>query len=218
MLSSKAIQLCMHTYYYIYSFSCSFPLWFFFLKDSVTQNYKEGFFKIFIYLFLAMLGHHRSTGFSLAVVYRLLIAVASRCGGPSWCGAQPLGNTGFSSCPKVGWVVAVPRFKSTGSLVVAHRLNWSVVCGILPDQGLNLCLLHWQQILYHWATRETLHYDLSQEFLFVCFGHVVWHAVGSNPRPLHWEFGVSTTGHPEKSLSQDIELSSLCYIVRPCCL
>ena len=149
----------------------------FFKKDSVTQNYKEVFFfcLIFIYLFLAVLGHHRSTGFSLAVVCRLLIAVASRCGGPSCCGAQPLGNTGFRSCPKVGWLVAVPRSKSTGSVAVAHRLNWSVVCGILPDQGLNLCLLHWQQILYHWATRETLHYDLSQEFLFVCFGHVVWH-------------------------------------------
>ena len=28
--------------------------------------------------------------------------------------------------------------------------------GIFPTQGWNLCLLCWQQILYHWATREAL--------------------------------------------------------------
>ena len=30
-----------------------------------------------------------------------------------------------------------------GSEVVAHGLSCSA-CGIFPDQGLNLCLLHWQ--------------------------------------------------------------------------
>ena len=29
-------------------------------------------------------------------------------------------------------------------MVVAHRLSCSVACGVLPDQGLNPCLLHWQ--------------------------------------------------------------------------
>ena len=28
---------------------------------------------------------------------------------------------------------------STGSVVVAHRLSYSVACGLFPDQGLNLC-------------------------------------------------------------------------------
>ena len=30
------------------------------------------------------------------------------------------------------------------SVVVAHRLSCSAACGILLDQGSNLCLLHWQ--------------------------------------------------------------------------
>ena len=35
---------------------------------------------------------------------------------------------------------------------------WGLVaaCGIFPDQGSNLCPLHWQWILTHWATREDL--------------------------------------------------------------
>ena len=30
------------------------------------------------------------------------------------------------------------------SVVVAHGLSCPAACGILPDQGSNLCLLHWQ--------------------------------------------------------------------------
>ena len=29
------------------------------------------------------------------------------------------------------------------SVVVGHGLGCCVACGIFPDQGLNLCLLHW---------------------------------------------------------------------------
>ena len=29
------------------------------------------------------------------------------------------------------------------SVVLAYRLSCSVACGIFPNQGLNLCLLHW---------------------------------------------------------------------------
>ena len=39
-----------------------------------------------------------------------------------------------------------------GSAVVAHGLSCSKACGIFPDQGLNLCPLHWQVAshpLYH---------------------------------------------------------------------
>ena len=32
-----------------------------------------------------------------------------------------------------------------GSIAVVHRLDCSTACGIFPDQGLNLCLLHWQE-------------------------------------------------------------------------
>ena len=45
--------------------------------------------------------------------------------------------TGFS-------LVAVPGLQSTGSVFVAHGLSSSVARGILPDQGWNPCLLHWQ--------------------------------------------------------------------------
>ena len=38
-----------------------------------------------------------------------------------------------------------------GSVVVAHGLSCSAACGILPDQGSNPCLLHWQ---VDWATTE----------------------------------------------------------------
>ena len=37
---------------------------------------------------------------------------------------------------------------------MARGLSCSVACGVLPDKGLNPCLLHWRRILYHWATRK----------------------------------------------------------------
>ena len=37
-----------------------------------------------------------------------------------------------------------PGLWSTGSAVVVYGFNRSVVYGILPDQGLNSCLLQWQ--------------------------------------------------------------------------
>ena len=36
------------------------------------------------------------------------------------------------------------KLYSTVSIVVAHRFSRSAASGIFPDQGLNLCLLHWQ--------------------------------------------------------------------------
>ena len=56
---------------------------------------------------------------------------ASHCSGPSCCGAQ-------------AHIVAAYDVCSRGSVVVAHRRSWSTAWGIFPDQGLNLCLLHWQ--------------------------------------------------------------------------
>ena len=61
-------------------------------------------------------------------------AWASHCGGFSYCGAHALGT----------WV----------SLVVAHRLSCSVARRIFPDQGSNLCPLHWRWILILCTTRE----------------------------------------------------------------
>ena len=59
-----------------------------------------------------------SRGCPLAVVQRLLVAMAS--------------------------LAASPRLYSTDSIVVAPRLSCSPACGIVPDQGLNLCFLRWQ--------------------------------------------------------------------------
>ena len=56
----------------------------------------------------------------------------------SHCGAQNPGSMGSGSCET--WV---PRLQSTGLAVMVHGLGCFEACGILPDQGPNLCLLPW---------------------------------------------------------------------------
>ena len=63
-------------------------------------------------------------------------AWASHCGGFSCCGARALGTRAS--------VVVARGLQSTGSVVVVHGLSCSAACGIFPDQGSNLCPLHWQ--------------------------------------------------------------------------
>ena len=63
-------------------------------------------------------------------------------------------HVGLSSCGTWAHLVVAPMVYSTGSIVMAQGLSCSVACGILPDKGLNPCLLHWRRILYHWATRK----------------------------------------------------------------
>ena len=41
-------------------------------------------------------------------------------------------------------VIVAHGLQSAGSVVVAHGLSCSLACGIFPDQGSNLCPLHWQ--------------------------------------------------------------------------
>ena len=45
-------------------------------------------------------------------------------------------------------VIAEYGLWGTGSVVEVHRLSCSTACGILPDQGLNPCLLQWQAESY----------------------------------------------------------------------
>ena len=72
-----------------------------------------------------------SRGSSLVAVHKLFIVVASRC--REWA----------QEC--MGLVVVVLRLLSTGSVAVAPwAFSCPAACGIFPDQGLNLCLLHWQ--------------------------------------------------------------------------
>ena len=60
-------------------------------------------------------------------------------------------------------VVAVPRFKNTGSVVVAHGLSCSSACGIFPDQRSNPCLLHWQ------VDSLPLSHQGSPEYIYMYF-------------------------------------------------
>ena len=83
--------------------------------------------KLFIYLFMAVLG------------LRFCERAFSSCGkrgplfiavhGPLTIAASLVGSTGS---------------RRAGSVIMAHGLSCSVACGILPDQGSNPCPLHWQ--------------------------------------------------------------------------
>ena len=45
----------------------------------------------------------------------------------------------------MGFAVAEHGLQSTGSVLVMHEISCSFAWGIFLDQGLNLCLLHWQE-------------------------------------------------------------------------
>ena len=53
--------------------------------------------------------------------------------------------------------------RRAGSAIVAHGPNCSAACGILPDQGLNPCPLHWQ------ADSQPLCHQGSPVFFFLRF-------------------------------------------------
>ena len=85
------------------------------------------FYKIYLFYFWLLSLYFCAWAFSSCGKWGLLSscdAWASHCDGPSCCEAWALGVR--------------------ASVVVAHGLSCSMVCGIFPDQGLNLCPLHWQ--------------------------------------------------------------------------
>ena len=134
---------------FVFYFSvCSlspFIAFFFLASYGLTIFLKFLFIQLFIYL--ANLGLHWRVGCSLVAVsrdyfllevHKFLSAVASlllQRTGSSMFGHQQLWH--------VGSAVVAPGFQRTGSVVV-HRLCCPAACGIFPDQGSNLCLLHWQ--------------------------------------------------------------------------
>ena len=77
------------------------------------------------------------------IVCRLLIVVASLVV------EHRLWARELQRLQRAGSVVAALGLHSVGSVVVEHKLSCSPACGIFPDQGSNLCLLHCRQILYH---------------------------------------------------------------------
>ena len=61
--------------------------------------------------------------------------------------------------------------RRTGSAIVAHGLSCSAACGIFPDQGSNLCPLHWQadsQPLRHQGSPMLCFSVCLLAFLFIC--------------------------------------------------
>ena len=92
------------------------------------------FFKIylfiylfFIIIFLAVLG--------LRFCARVSPAAASGGHSSSWCAGLSLSRP---------LLLRSTGSRRAGSVVVAHGPSCSAACGIFPDQGSNLCSLHWQ--------------------------------------------------------------------------
>ena len=71
--------------------------------------------------------------------HRLSLVVVSR-------GYYPLQGTGFSLWRLL--LLGSTDSMCEGSVVVAHGLSCSAAHGIFPDQGSNLCPLHWQAGCY----------------------------------------------------------------------
>ena len=61
---------------------------------------------------------------------------------------------------------------------MAHGLSCSTACGIFLDQGLNLCLLHWQADSLPLRHQRSPDYLFFFFFLLLFFGHAMQH-VGS---------------------------------------
>ena len=131
---------------------------FLWLNSVLLYMYITSFKNLFIHLFMAVLGLHCCTGLfldaanegsSLVAECGLLVTVAPPAVEHRLWGARALRRTGSAvhgrqQSQPAGSAVAAPRLWSTESVVAAHGLRCSVACPIFPDQGLNLCLLHWQ--------------------------------------------------------------------------
>ena len=70
------------------------------------------------------------------IFYRLLFYVFILAALVLDCGAWASHDSGFSCCG--AWALGM-----WASVVAVRELSCSLVCGILPDQGSDLCPLHW---------------------------------------------------------------------------
>ena len=76
-----------------------------------------------------------------------------------------------------------------GSVVVVHRLSWSVACRIFPDQGLNPCLLHLQVVSLPLSYQGSPWTNPSRPHLpglTRSFSSSLWENVGHLRFALHW--------------------------------
>ena len=111
------------------------------------------FFKEFLYLFIYL----------FTFIYFWLCWVFVSVQGLSLIAA----SGGHSSSRCAGLSLLLPLLlrstgsRRAGSVVVAHGPSCSASCGILPDQGSNPCLLHWQadsQPLRHQGSPRCLYF------------------------------------------------------------
>ena len=94
-----------------------------------------------------MLGLSCSTGFSLAVMRggsSLVAVVGFLLRGPLLLRSAGSGGAQASVLVARGLSTLAPGLTSTGSVLTAHKLGWSVACAIFPDQGPNPGPLNWQ--------------------------------------------------------------------------
>ena len=117
------------------------------IQESGKMWVKNGVLKNFIYLFSCCTG-----SLFLHRIFFFFFPSCGKQGQPSSCGAWT-SLVGFSCCG--AWAPGHAGFSSgstwlRGSRAQAqqlwrtHSLSCSVARGIIPDQGLNSCLLHWQ--------------------------------------------------------------------------
>ena len=100
----------------------------------------------------------------------------------------------FSSCGVQGLLSRL--LIGVGSVVVAHRLNCSIACGIFQNQGLNWCPL---SPAGRFLTTEPPGKPLKSLFFFWLHGMLVVQTnQGLNLQPLHWKCSILTTGPPGK--------------------
>ena len=94
--------------------------------------------------------------------YLILAVLGLRCCARAF---SSCGKWGHSSSRCTGLSLSRPLLlrstgsRCAGSVVVAHGPSLSAACGIFPDQGSNLCPLHWQ------ADSQPLRQQGSPKFL-----------------------------------------------------
>ena len=119
----RCMCYCIHTFMLAYSHEFP-PTDCFYMQPDFFLN------KLFIYLFIYLWLH-----WVFVAVRGLSLVAVSR-------GYSSLRCTGFS----LRWLLLLQSTgcRRAGSVVVAHGLSGFAACGIFPDQGSNLCALHWQ--------------------------------------------------------------------------
>ena len=109
--------------------------------------FKPDFFFVFNFIYL--------------FIYFCLCWVFISVRGLSLVGASGGHSSSWCAGLSLSWPLLLQSTGSrrAGSVVVAHGPSCSAACGILPDQGSNLCPLHWQadsQPLRHQGSPEVL--------------------------------------------------------------